>query len=312
MNTSGTNSPIATLTIRNRSQGEWTVPLHDGQSLRVGREEGNDICLDDQAASRLHAIFSASLTGVVIADASSTNGTFVNGERIIALQDLTSADVVDIGTTKITIQIHTDEATKALSSRTSSRAMTAQMKPIPVTVLVTGVTNYQQLASHAGVKNFSLCAKQWQEQVHTIVATQGGKIDKIIGGRIVAVWIGGVASEISRAACTAALRIRDAGREFSSDTSWKTDPQLAWKTTVVCSSGLGLKGGRPGGSGGDFTVLGDPTSIAFKLESLVGKLGEEVILCEYTASLVKTFWVLRKVIHVKVRGDEAIAVYSID
>jgi hypothetical protein len=62
-----------------RSDGSRTV-LRDG--LRIGRSAANDLVVDDPRASRRHARIAAAAGGFAIEDLGSSNGTFVNGERV--------------------------------------------------------------------------------------------------------------------------------------------------------------------------------------------------------------------------------------
>ena len=57
----------------------------------MGRGFDNDIVIDSAGASRLHARLHVSLEMVTIEDAGSTNGVFINGERIRFSQDLVAA-----------------------------------------------------------------------------------------------------------------------------------------------------------------------------------------------------------------------------
>jgi DNA-binding NtrC family response regulator len=52
-----------------------------GPEVIVGRAAGSGILIDDERVSRRHAILTPSQGGVLIADAGSTNGVFINGER---------------------------------------------------------------------------------------------------------------------------------------------------------------------------------------------------------------------------------------
>jgi len=66
----------------------------------IGREAGRDIALPmDNSVSRSHARIACEAGSYVIYDTGSTNGTFVNGAKIIR-QPLNQADVVQIGSTK--------------------------------------------------------------------------------------------------------------------------------------------------------------------------------------------------------------------
>lgn len=51
-------------------------------SLTIGRDPVSDVVLNDPEVSRQHARFSQTETGYQVQDLGSTNGTFVNGERL--------------------------------------------------------------------------------------------------------------------------------------------------------------------------------------------------------------------------------------
>ena len=60
-----------------------TVELDAGERLTVGRSVGNDLAIDDISVSKMHAAISLDDSGApTVADTGSTNGTFINGERI--------------------------------------------------------------------------------------------------------------------------------------------------------------------------------------------------------------------------------------
>jgi pSer/pThr/pTyr-binding forkhead associated (FHA) protein len=58
-----------------------TIVLESG-SVTFGRDEGNQIVLDDESVSRVHARLDCTEDGVSVSDLGSTNGTLVNGDRV--------------------------------------------------------------------------------------------------------------------------------------------------------------------------------------------------------------------------------------
>jgi pSer/pThr/pTyr-binding forkhead associated (FHA) protein len=70
--------------------------------VTVGRSSENTISLDgDDFASGRHARIESQRDGVWILDLGSTNGTFVNGERVDGRQQLHRGDLVQIGDTEL-------------------------------------------------------------------------------------------------------------------------------------------------------------------------------------------------------------------
>jgi len=74
-----------------------------GRDLVAGRETGLDIPLgSDGYASGRHARFGRGQDGDVVEDLHSTNGTYVNGDRLVGVRRLVAGDVVTIGQTQLT------------------------------------------------------------------------------------------------------------------------------------------------------------------------------------------------------------------
>jgi ABC-2 type transport system ATP-binding protein len=81
------------------------VPV--GSQVVVGRDPGAaDVVLDqDTEVSRRHATFSPAGAGLTVQDLGSTNGTFVNGERLTATAPLKTGDRVQLGATEIEVRL---------------------------------------------------------------------------------------------------------------------------------------------------------------------------------------------------------------
>lgn len=69
----------------------------DQPEITIGRIQGNDIVLPKSNISKQHARIVQNAGTLVVIDSKSTNGTYVNGQRIGAPQDLESGDRIYIG-----------------------------------------------------------------------------------------------------------------------------------------------------------------------------------------------------------------------
>lgn len=92
--------PIPTLYVQ-RNTGNDDEVHWEQDTLAVGRDAANDIVIEHRLASRRHARFEKDDVGFYIHDLESTNGTFVNGQRIQGKQLLRNNDEVWIGDTVI-------------------------------------------------------------------------------------------------------------------------------------------------------------------------------------------------------------------
>jgi len=79
-----------------------TYPLHHNQ-LNIGRAAGNDVCIEGALISRQHAQIIRHDSQYYLYDRESTNGTYVNGQRI-AQHRLQAGDYITIGDSVLALQ----------------------------------------------------------------------------------------------------------------------------------------------------------------------------------------------------------------
>jgi len=86
----------AELRVTSGKQAGNSIPLQEGKFL-VGREEDCHLRPNSDLVSRHHCVFTMDEYGIRLRDLGSTNGTFVNGERIKGGVTLKLGDKVSIG-----------------------------------------------------------------------------------------------------------------------------------------------------------------------------------------------------------------------
>ena len=77
----------------------------DQEQITIGRIQGNDIVLPKGNISKSHAKIVCKDEKFIVADLKSTNGTFVNGKKIMAPQVVIDTDKIYIGDFVITLQM---------------------------------------------------------------------------------------------------------------------------------------------------------------------------------------------------------------
>jgi len=65
--------------------------------VTIGREAGNDLVLEDPQVSRHHARLTLGAGGYVIEDLGSTNGTFINEQRLMGTRPINPGDKLRLG-----------------------------------------------------------------------------------------------------------------------------------------------------------------------------------------------------------------------
>jgi len=79
----------------------------DSAPVTVGRGGQNDLVLDgDEFASARHARIEARRDGVWVQDLDSTNGTFLNGARVVGAERMSPGDVLRVGETDLRLEEH--------------------------------------------------------------------------------------------------------------------------------------------------------------------------------------------------------------
>jgi hypothetical protein len=109
-------APLQNAIIDNKTKNAEKNPVlllsHDGRTqtfslskdtITLGRHETNDITLPEITVTGKHAIIKIDADGISIEDLGSTNGTFVNGERI-RKRRLNPGDIVNLGKVQLTLK----------------------------------------------------------------------------------------------------------------------------------------------------------------------------------------------------------------
>jgi len=112
--------------------GRRTVELSNDR-VSIGKGAENDLAIDgDDTVSGLHAVLDRFPAGWCVTDLGSSNGTFVNGERILTARRLRHGDEVRVGATKLLFRDSADVGRSVTKSPLASPSLTARERDVLV------------------------------------------------------------------------------------------------------------------------------------------------------------------------------------
>ena len=82
----------------------FTFRILPGNIKTVGRATRADFAVDAALVSRLHCRLTAGTSEIEVVDLDSTNGTFVNGERIEKRKTVKSGDRIGVGRVELLVE----------------------------------------------------------------------------------------------------------------------------------------------------------------------------------------------------------------
>jgi hypothetical protein len=124
------NLPTPTLEIAPRTSSDlgFTLDVPVGFDRIVGREPSAGIAIGDPAVSRRHARVLHDASGVWVEDLGSTNGTFVNGDRLLERHRLRDGDELKFGDSVVLFH---DDVTTQLHAQTPAAGVSVAVERCP-------------------------------------------------------------------------------------------------------------------------------------------------------------------------------------
>lgn len=98
--------------------------------VAIGRDITNDIVINDPEISRHHSRMTRTAGGYVLEDVGSTNGSFVNGQRLNGARPLNSGDLISLGET-VTLGYETTVSAEPGNMQTVMTPQVAPYNPAP-------------------------------------------------------------------------------------------------------------------------------------------------------------------------------------
>ncbi|MEC5126076.1 adenylate/guanylate cyclase domain-containing protein [Verrucomicrobiales bacterium BCK34] len=244
-----------------------------GAVSMIGRSSECQIQIPDPRVSRRHAMIRKQDGGYYLFDLGSFNGSYLNGSRVTTARQLNDGSTLSFAGHEYSYrQEGSSGATQNLNTLGGSTI--AMIRSTPVIILVSDIMGFTALSEAISPDDLAQIMGGWYADCEMIISSAGATVDKFIGDCVLAYWTT-VDENTLKAALSAAEQLL-----ASSDRIQKAHPEVFAEVSRDFKIGVALHTGKVaygGMSQGEFTLVGDPVNLTFRLESLTRKLDRPVL-----------------------------------
>jgi adenylate cyclase len=261
-----------------------------GNTASIGRTPENTICLAGNARiSRQHSLIRC-FNGVQyqIMDLGSRNGTYVGDRRVVTPVTLENGAVIRISGTEIHFEAFEEgdvdgDGIPDLTVATTTGGPNSSLQH--VAILVCDIRGFSTASEKLEPDVLARVLGGWFAEAGNAVNLTGGTVDKFIGDAILSYWIEPEEAAVSGGSCNTALAVAEQLLAAAPKRSWPGLEQpfrvgIAMHFGPVNCGNIGLVAQR------DATIIGDAVNTAFRLESVMKELGQDLIISQDFATML--------------------------
>lgn len=252
-----------------------TTETHElGAVTILGRSSECQVVVPDPRVSRRHAMIRKQDGGFYLFDLGSFNGSYLNGSRVTAARQLRCGDILSFAEHEFQYAEPGGKSVQANLEDLGGSTI-ALIRSTPVILLVSDIKGYTALSESIEADELAQIIGSWYADCERILSEAGATVDKFIGDCVLAYWTT-VTPETLAASLRAAEKLI-----ASCERIYGERPDVFDAAGRTFETGLALHTGKVaygGMSQGEFTLVGDPVNLTFRLESLTRDLGHNVLL----------------------------------
>ena len=240
----------------------------------LGRSPECNVHLNDPRVSRRHAMIRMQEDGYWFFDLGSFNGSYLNGSRVTAARKLSTGDLLAFADHQFRFEQEGDSVQPRPEDEFGTSTI-ALIRSTPVIILVSDIQGFTSLSEKLTPDDLAQTIGGWYGACETILTRHGATVDKFIGDCVLAYWTE-VSAETRQAALRAARDLMEACRKTHEERR-----RIFEEAGQSFRAGLALHVGKVaygGMSQREFTLVGDPVNLTFRMESLTRTLGHPVVV----------------------------------
>lgn len=242
----------------------------------LGRSAECNVVIPDPRVSRRHAMIRRQDDGYWFFDLGSFNGSYLNGSRVTAARKLNPGDILDFADNHYRFDQEGDAVGEAEGEADGFGSSTiALIRSTPVIILVSDVEGFTSLSEKLPPDDLAQVIGGWYGSCESILGRHGATVDKFIGDCVLAYWTQ-VTAETRTAALRSARELLEACAQIQAG-----HEEIFSSIGQHFRSGVALNVGKVaygGMSQREFTLVGDPVNLTFRLEHITREMGHPVLV----------------------------------
>ncbi len=239
----------------------------------LGRNSECQVFIDDPRVSRRHAMIRHQDNGYWFYDLGSFNGSLLNGTRVTTTLRLKDGDTLELADHSYRFE-QDGEPNPSQDDDVLGNATIALIRSMKVIIIVSDIKGFTGLSENLPPDELARTIGQWYGDCDQILTKHGATVDKFIGDSVLAYW-----TSTGPDQRLAALK---AGRDLlnSCHKIYESHQDVFDQIHQEFSAGVAIHMGEVaygGMSQSEFTLVGDPVNLTFRLENLTRILDESIL-----------------------------------
>lgn len=255
-----------------RTETDDTLEL--GNVSIIGRSPECQVLIEDPRVSRRHAMIRKQDGGFYLFDLGSFNGSYLNGSRVTATRQLKNGDTITFAEHEFQFSETGDQPT-VQNMEDLGGSTIALIRSTPVIILVSDIKGFTALSEEIEADDLAQIIGSWYSDCERILSEEGSTVDKFIGDCVLAYWTSVTPDTLHGALRAAKKLLASCERIYLERPDVFESIHRRFEVGVAIHTGKVAYGGM---SQGEFTLVGDPVNLTFRLESMTRELQSNVLV----------------------------------
>lgn len=254
--------------------GDRQLPLV-GKTFSLGRAKDNNVVFTSAKVSRRHAlVHSQGGAEFSLVDLGSSNGTHLNGRRVIQPIALQHGDVIQIGEQSLVFHLQTPRTLEEQLYVTEAQKTVRDVSELTCWFLLMDIENFVRLSSDLPAEELARMVGTWLAECQRVIENHGGALSKFLGDGMLVYWNTRYCDLANVAQALNVLQAMQSRRQ----------PPFRW----TLHYGTAVFGAAA--AAGELSALGQDLNFLFRMERLAATQSFPCLLSEAARIEMATHW----------------------